>query len=140
VFSDKNGLLGDSPIVRGRNEAERVRRVVAFTGQSLSIPSGAIALLKLAPSALDVDSEAGIRAAMSGQASPDVHTVQDRAQAVVLRVDKGRIAVFGEAALFSAQRLKRAGQPDFRFGMNAPGNDDKQLALNVLHWLSGVLN
>jgi hypothetical protein len=140
VFSDRNGLLGDSAIIHGRNEAEGVHRVVAFTGQSLSIPSGAIALLKLAPSALDVDSDAGMRAVMSGEAHPDVHPVQDRAQAVALRFGKGRVAVFGEAALFSAQRLKQEGKPDFRFGMNVPGNDDKQLALNVLHWLSGALN
>jgi hypothetical protein len=140
VFSDRNGLLGDSAIMHGRNEAEGVHRVVAFTGQSLSIPSGAIALLKLAPSALDVDSDAGMRAVMSGEASPDVHPAQDRAQAVALRFGKGRVAVFGEAALFSAQRLKQEGKPDFRFGMNVPGNDDKQLALNMLHWLSGALN
>jgi hypothetical protein len=24
-------------------------------------------------------------------------------------------------------------------GMNVPGNDDKQYALNLLHWLSGIL-
>ena len=30
--------------------------------------------------------------------------------------------------------------PDFRFGMNAPGNDDKQFVLNTLHWLSGSLH
>jgi hypothetical protein len=26
-----------------------------------------------------------------------------------------------------------------KIGMNVPGNDDRQLALNVLHWLSGLL-
>jgi hypothetical protein len=24
-------------------------------------------------------------------------------------------------------------------GMNAPNNDDRQLALNIMHWLSGLL-
>jgi hypothetical protein len=24
-------------------------------------------------------------------------------------------------------------------GMNVPGNDNRQLALNIMHWLSGVL-
>jgi hypothetical protein len=41
--------------------------------------------------------------------------------------------------MFSAQRLRSAGQPDLRFGMNAPGNDDKQFVLNALHWLSGAI-
>ena len=40
----------------------------------------------------------------------------------------------GEAAMFSAQVYE-----DFRFGMNTPGNDDRQFALNVMHWLSGAL-
>jgi hypothetical protein len=30
-------------------------------------------------------------------------------------------------------------QRTFKAGMNVPGNDDRQLALNVLHWLSGLL-
>jgi hypothetical protein len=51
------------------------------------------------------------------------------------------VVIVGEAAMFSAQRLpsQKPGQPDFRFGMNAPGNDDKQFVLNALHWLSGAL-
>jgi hypothetical protein len=29
-----------------------------------------------------------------------------------------------------------AGPQGFKMGMNAPGNDDRQFALNVLHWLT----
>jgi hypothetical protein len=38
VFSLENGLLGEHPIRRGRNAAGQVRKVLAFTGQSLSAP------------------------------------------------------------------------------------------------------
>ena len=31
------------------------------------------------------------------------------------------------------------GPPGFKISMNSPGNDDRQLALNLLHWLSGPL-
>jgi hypothetical protein len=41
----------------------------------------------------------------------------------------------GEAALFSAQ----VDPLGLRMGMNKPGNDDRQFALNVVHWLSNVL-
>jgi hypothetical protein len=44
--------------------------------------------------------------------------------------------ITGEATMFSAQVVKMPGQPDFKAGMNLPGNDDRQFALNVLHWLS----
>ena len=55
---------------------------------------------------------------------------------------KGRVVVLGEAALFSAQIIRFADgnqQRETKFGMNVPGNDDRQFALNVLHWLSGLL-
>lgn len=45
--------------------------------------------------------------------------------------------------MFSAQVVtlnRQDGQPvTFKARMNVPGNDDRQLALNVLHWLSGLL-
>jgi hypothetical protein len=51
--------------------------------------------------------------------------------------------VLGEAALLSAQILRLSEgnqQRDTKIGMNVPGNDDRQFALNVLHWLSRLLN
>lgn len=52
-FDRENGLLGDHPILAGRGDAERISRVVTFTGQSLSIPDGATPLLRLSPTAQD---------------------------------------------------------------------------------------
>jgi len=149
VFSTDNGLLGNHPVISGRSAPERVRRVVAFTGQSLSVPSGAAALLKLASSAFEVDSPApvgALRANGSRESHADVpsgaRSDAGRAQGVALVFGKGRVIVTGEAALFSAQLLKfgQPGVPDLRFGMNAPGNDDRQFVLNILHWLSGELH
>ncbi|MGH9968159.1 MAG: hypothetical protein ACREBG_10060 [Pyrinomonadaceae bacterium] len=54
-----------------------------------------------------------------------------RAQALALPFGAGRVVVFGEAAMLTAQNVN--------FGMNYPGTDDRQLALNVLHWLTGLL-
>jgi hypothetical protein len=44
--------------------------------------------------------------------------------------------VQGEAAMLSAQI---AGPNKEKMGMNAPGIDNRQYAINVMHWLSGVL-
>jgi hypothetical protein len=55
-----------------------------------------------------------------------------------MKFGKGRVAVFGDAALFSAQLVGKYGQ-SYKIGMNAPGNDDRQFALNVMHWLAGLL-
>jgi hypothetical protein len=51
---------------------------------------------------------------------------------------EGRVAVFGEAAMFSAQVATIDGH-SFKVGMNVPGNDDRQFALNVMHWLARLI-
>lgn len=55
-----------------------------------------------------------------------------RSQGLALRFGKGRVVVLGEASMLSAQ-LDAQGRP---FGMNRAGIDNRQLALNILHWLS----
>jgi 2-polyprenyl-6-methoxyphenol hydroxylase-like FAD-dependent oxidoreductase len=58
-----------------------------------------------------------------------------RAQGIALQFGKGRIVVLGEAAMLTAQIAGKG----FPFGMNTPGVDNRQLALNIMHWLSGLL-
>ena len=152
MFSRSNGLLGHHPLLRGRNPSEQVQRVVAFTGQSLGVPRSATALLKLGPSAYESPSRSELEAALGidskggpSQTSVTGHAkaVADRAQGIAMKFGKGRVIVFGEAAMFSAQLIwfkEGEQQREFKMGMSVLGSDDRQLALNVLHWLSGLLN
>ena len=65
------------------------------------------------------------------------HDVGGWLQGAVFEVGKGRVAVFGEAAMFSAQL---AGPEKVPMGMNAPNaTQNPQLLLNVLHWLTRVI-
>ena len=58
-------------------------------------------------------------------------------QGAVLRLGKGRVAVFGEAAMFSAQISGSEKRP---MGMNHPdASENARFLLNVFHWLSGLL-
>lgn len=123
LFSRDNGLLNDCPITNGRSSNERVNQVVTFTGQSLTGPSDSIPLLRLSDEAYDWESRS-IRFPAKGHS-----------QAIALQYGSGRIVVVGEAALFSAQ----VDMLGFKFGMNRAGNDDRQFALNIVHWLSGLL-
>lgn len=151
VFSRENGLLGAHAILRGRDASEEVKSIRSFTGQSLSVPDGATPLMKLsatareAPSPSDLDAEAEaarstgtLREAAGSHSSP----VVGRAQGIAMMFGKGRVVILGEAGLFSAQILRFTDgnqQREMKFGMNVPGNDDRQFAVNVLHWLSGLL-
>ena len=61
-----------------------------------------------------------------------------RAQAIAMKFGKGRVVMLGEAAMLSAQ-VGSGGKESSKFGMNVPGIDNRQLALNIMHWLSGLL-
>ena len=124
IFSRGNELLGDHAITRGRNASERINSVTTFTGQSLTGGEGSTSLLTLA--------------ATSGDYNPATHQeipAGGRSQAVALAFGKGRVVITGDAAMLSAQA-----EGNVRFGMQRAGNDDRQFALNIMHWLSGLLN
>jgi len=122
-FSRANGLLADNAITNGRAAGERVSRVVTFTGQSLSGPPDTIPLLRLSDGAYDWESRKVRFPAAS------------HLQALALNMDRGRVVVSGEAALFSAQ-IDPLG---IKFGMNRPDNNDRQFLLNIVHWLSRAM-
>jgi len=150
-FSRQNSLLGEHAITSGRNLSETVNTIRAFTGQSLTIPTGASVLMKLSPTArdaatpADMDAEdAAIRGLHLSEPAYGSRSTSaaGKAQGLAMRVGKGRIVVLGEAALLSAQIIRYTDREprDMKIGMNTDGNDDRQFALNVFHWLSGLLN
>jgi len=139
LFTRERGTLGDHPILRGRNEKEAIGRIVAFTGQSLLGPAGSTPIMRLTDGAFDLPLEAlklrGDPDAMMAQSVP----AKGRSMAVAFQVGKGRVVVQGEAAMLSAQVVVRPGAEPFKFGMNQPGLDNQQYALNVVRWLAGGL-
>ena len=59
-------------------------------------------------------------------------------QAAALRHGSGRVAVFAEAGMFTAQL--GGGEPPVRIGFNAPeASQNKQFILNTMRWLAGEL-
>jgi len=59
-------------------------------------------------------------------------------QGIAVRHGRGRIAAFGEAAMFTAQL---AGPQRLPMGMNEPAAGQNHLfALNLFHWLSGIVD
>jgi hypothetical protein len=124
MYSRKNRGLTDHPITRGRNSSERINQVLSFTGQSLKGPKTSTALLKLTGRAYDVFD-------FTTPEQAKIVSAAGRAQAVAMPFGKGRVIVFGEAAMLTAQNTN--------FGMNYPGIDNRQFVLNAVHWLSGLL-
>jgi hypothetical protein len=125
VYSRQNHSLAEHSIINGRSEKERLNRLIVFGGQTLKGPSGSEALLKV-PAPLDKKTAE----------QPKTDVISGGAQAIVFRHGKGRVVMLGDAAMLSAQVSGADNKP---FGMNLPDIDNRQLVLNIMHWLSGLL-
>lgn len=128
-FSRDNKMLASNFITNGSKKAESVDTIRTFTGQAFSIPDEAVSILELTsgyqillPDTMWVFDENTKRMSAEGLS-----------QGAVLNYGKGRIAIFGEAAMFTAQL---AGSAATRVGMNSPeAHENFQLLLNIIHWL-----
>jgi hypothetical protein len=133
LFRLSDGSLSRSPVTLGRSAGERVDSVATFTGQAFRATVPVVPVLTLDSAAFVL---LPIRAWVFNDSTPRVGGA-GLLQGGLLRHGRGRVAVFGEAAMFSAQRAGAAAVP---MGMNHPrAARNGQLTLNILHWLTGLL-
>jgi hypothetical protein len=130
-FRDGSGLAADHPLVRGRSGAETVDSVMTFTGQAFRVRPGVDVrpVMTFGPETVLL---MPVEAWRFSQQTPRL-SAEGMLQGATLEYGAGRVAVFGEAAMFSAQISARGA----RMGMNHPeARDNARFALNVMHWLS----
>jgi len=130
VYTRENGTLTNHAIIRGRDATEQINRVIAFVGQSLKGPAESAAFLRLADSAIDRESllESAKEVPAAG-----------RVQGLGMKFGSGRVVVLAEAAMLSAQSWTGP-KGTTKAGMNVPDIDNRQLCLNIMHWLSRLLD
>lgn len=126
-FTKEAGTLKEDALTKGLSAIE------SFTGSAFKAPQGARTLMVF-PAGYQV-----LTPRVAWQFSPSTPQVdaQGLAQGAVMNVGKGRIAVFGEAGMFSAQTTGQGAEAT-KFGFNAPeAPENKQFILNVVRWLAG---
>lgn len=134
VFRRSRSTMRAHPITEGRSAGERIDSAVTFVaGHAFRATNERICpLLIFGAGVVSINME---RAWKFDDATPRV-PVEGWLQGAAVEVGAGRVAVFGEAAMFAAQRVGPRRNP---VGMNAPAaNQNLQLLLNTLHWLSRV--
>lgn len=132
-FNLKDGSLNECSITKGRDSSESVKQIVSFTGQGFKIPADATSILTfdekyncLMPDTAWVFTDSTPRINMKGWS-----------QGAYLSYGKGRVVIFGEAAMFSAQL---SGPQQSKVGMNSEkAPENFQLLLNIVHWLDRKL-
>lgn len=128
VFETGKGLSASALSADGLS-AEPVASVMTFTGSAFRAPPGATLMLVF---------QEGARSFALGPTGPDFTgpgtPIAGLSQGAILELGKGRVAVFGEAAMFTAQRGGPKREP---MGMNTPSaRQNYQFVLNLMRWLS----
>lgn len=132
-FSTQNGTLLNCIITQGRDQSEIVNSVVSFTGQAFDIPNHAVPVLKFASNYV----MAFPKRPWQFDEQTKYESIANQVQGAILQHEEGRVAVFGEAAMFTAQ-ISGNGIP---VGFTFPkAEQNEQFALNIIHWLDGKLD
>lgn len=184
LFTEAAGLLSDHPILRGRSESERIRKLVTTTPQTIKIPPEGSVLMSLPENVVEIapspkEENVGLTQTLHDRGTPapqlppgvpkggiiilakdvfEERPTKGRAPAVALRFGQGRVVVLGNSSMISAEYgyvptrpLALTGDASMQpmepvttrkilIGMSHPGADNRQFTLNVMHWLSGLLN
>ena len=133
IFNRSDGSLASHPITDGRRADERIDEVTTFTGSAFQVGKDAHPLIVFGSDVIS------LMPTVAWEFKPDTPRVSVKGwcQGAALKYGKGRVALFGEAAMFSAQLGGANRQP---IGMNAPvAKQNYKLLLNTLHWLSGLM-
>lgn len=132
IFSTLDKTLAVNTVTNGRNKEEKVSRIGTFTGQAFQIPEDAIPILTFDETHINLLPEI----AWEFNEHTRRQIINGWHQGAYKAFGKGRVVIFGEAAMFSAQL---SGSNKFKFGMNHPDvPQNYQLLLNIIHWLDGL--
>jgi hypothetical protein len=131
TFYRKDNTLLPCSVTNGRNASETVNKIVTFTGQAFKVPAGATAILRFDSRYRLLETDTAWVFNSKTKSTP----IEGWSQGAYLKYGKGRVMMFGEAAMFTAQL---AGASQAKVGMNSDYADENyKLLLNIIHWLDG---
>lgn len=129
-FTRASGMLTNNPVSIGLKPYEYIDSVATFTGSAFKAPVEAIPVLQFQKGMVALKPDTAWRF------HPDTPSValEGYDQGAILTFGKGKIAVFGEAAMFSAQV-----SGNIKAGFNSSyAPENAQFLLNLIHWLDDV--
>jgi hypothetical protein len=133
IFRRSDGSLASHAITNGASTADRVDSVATFTGQGFETIADVTPLMVFGATAVSLMPDSAWKFTSS---TPRVAAAGWR-QGAVRQFGAGRVAIFGEAAMFTSQTCGN----NVPMGFNAPAaSQNSQFVLNVVRWLSGRLN
>ncbi len=132
TFTPESGLK-PGPWTEGRTPEEKVDSVVTFTGSAFYAGASVRPVLQFG------EGYVSLTPYSAWEFTPDTPRVPIAGwcQGAVLTLGRGRVAIFGEAAMFTAQL---AGPNKTPMGMNAAkAKQNYRFLLNLMHWLTDLV-
>lgn len=133
-FDRKSKSLINNTITNGRDSNESVDSILTFSGSAIKLPADATPILQFDSTWVSYKPDAawefeGVKPS----------SVNGYSQGAYKTFGKGRVIVFGEAMMFTAQL--GGGLSWIKIGMNSESSPDNyQLFLNSIHWLDGLID
>jgi len=129
IFSLDAGSLRAHPVTRGQAPGASVTRIATFAGQAFRCADDAAPLLVLPRDFVSLMPQKPWKFTLQTLSVP----VGGWLQGATLGFGSGRVAVFGEAGMFTAQ-ITDDGR---KMGMNAPGAEQNtRFVRNLIQWLA----
>jgi len=114
-------------------QPDRIEQVRTFGGSAFKIPPEATSLLNLSNWAFSIVPEVPFQVNADTPRVP----MHGWSQGAVLKIGKGRVAVFAEGMMFSSQLDTKTGKT---FGLTSKGAEqNEEFLLNAMGWLAGTI-
>ena len=130
TFTLANGTLHENELTKGHKKEEVVTEVATFTGSAFQIPATATPILSFPADHSSLEPDTAWR---FHPTTKEIALEHDWYQGAYMPYGKGKIVVYGEAAMMTAQI---AGAQRRKIGFNHPqASQNIQFILNTIHWL-----
>ncbi|NOU49924.1 DUF4350 domain-containing protein [Pseudoalteromonas sp. JBTF-M23] len=130
TFSTQNKTLSHHVILNSTARTGQITQVKSLGGDAFKAPEAAINLLQIPK---------GMKAVLPdkpfavNEKTPQI-SIEGWSQGAVLEIERGRVAVFAEASMFTSQVYIPTGQ---KLGLVSPGAEqNERFLLNVMYWLA----
>ena len=132
IFYRANGTLDNNVITNGRDITEEVDSIKTFAGAALKIPDDGSPILTF-----DGDWEQWLPEVAWDFSNIESESIEGLSQGAFKTFGNGKIVVFGDASMFTAQ--DKGGNWLIGF-INRNAKYNHKLLLNIIHWLDGLLD
>jgi len=132
IFHKDDQTLKINVITQGRNSAEAITSVKTFAGAAIEIPGAASPIL-----VFDDDWVQYLPETAWDFTGIEPVSIAGLCQGAYLNYGSGKVVVFGDANMFSAQKDEYGEIAGF---IDPEADQNQQLLLNIVHYLDGLLD